>query len=49
MNKSKVFLMAMGVVLILTVIFLENPVTVGAAEKCSVVTICGREILNPSC
>jgi plastocyanin len=48
MNKSKLFLMATGTVFILTmVIFIGNPITIGAAEKCTIVTIQSHEGISP--
>jgi hypothetical protein len=48
MNKCKFLLMATGIFFVLTtVIFLGNPVTTGAAEKCDVVTIRGRDNIEP--
>ncbi len=49
MNKTKLLLMATGAVFILTtVIFLSGPTTIGAAEKCEVVSIRGRDKLEPN-
>jgi hypothetical protein len=48
MNKSKLLLMATGAVFILTmVIFLSGPTTIGAAEKCDIVSIRGRDSIEP--
>ncbi len=48
MNKSKLFLMATGAVFILTmVIFLSGPTTIGAAERCDVVSIRSRDKIEP--
>jgi hypothetical protein len=48
MNKTKLLLIATGAAFILTmVIFPGNPVTTGAAEKCDVVTIRGRDNIEP--
>jgi plastocyanin len=49
MNKTKLLLMATGAVFILTmVIFLSGPTTIGAAEKCEVVAIRGRDKIEPN-
>jgi hypothetical protein len=49
MNRIRLLLIVTGVVFILTsVIFLGNPVTIGAAEKCSIVTIRGRDNIEPN-
>jgi len=48
MNKSKLLLMATGAVFALTmVIFLGDPIVIGAAEKCDIVTIRGRDNIEP--
>jgi plastocyanin len=48
MNKSKLLLMATAAVFILTmVIFLSGPTTIGAAEKCEIVAIRGRDKIEP--
>ena len=48
MNKTKLLLMATGAVFILTmVIFLSGPTTLGAAEKCEIVSIRGRDKIEP--
>jgi plastocyanin len=49
MNKSKLLLIVTGAAFILTmVIFLGNPGTIGAAEKCDIVTIRGRDNIEPN-
>ena len=49
MNKKKVLLMATGTVFVLTmVIFLGDPIVIGAAEKCDIVTIRGRDNIEPN-
>lgn len=49
MNRDKLLLMVMGIIFVLTtVIFLGNPGTTGAAEKCSIVTIRGRDNIEPN-
>ncbi len=48
MNKNKLLLVAMGGVFILTMlIFIVNPVTTGAAEKCAIVTVRSHEGISP--
>ncbi len=48
MKKTKLLLTAVGVIFVLTmVIFIGNPVTLGAAEKCDIVTIRGRDNIEP--
>jgi plastocyanin len=48
MNKARFLLTAAGVTFILTVvIFIGNPATIGAAEKCDIVTIRGRDNIEP--
>ncbi len=49
MNKITVLLIAIGVVFISTVVvFLGNPGTIGAAESCKIVTIRGRDNIEPN-
>ena len=49
MNKIKLLLIVMGAAFILTmVIFLGGPATIGAAEKCDIVTIRGRDNIEPN-
>ena len=49
MNKIKVLLIVIGAVFILTmVIFLGDPGTMGAAEICKIVTIRGRDNIEPN-
>jgi len=49
MNKTKVMLIASGVILILAgTVLLWNLPTIGAAETCNVVTIRGRSGLEPN-
>lgn len=48
MKKTKLLAIVTGAAFILTlVIFLGNPVTLGAAEKCDIVTIRGRDNIEP--
>ncbi len=48
MNRVKLLLIATGAAFILTmVIFLGNPVIIGAAEKCTIVTIQSRAGISP--
>lgn len=48
MNRKKLWLVVTGVVFVLiTVIFLENPAPVGAAERCFPVTIRDRDNIEP--
>lgn len=48
MNKTRLLLTAAGVTVILAVvIFIGNPATIGAAEKCDIVTIRGRDNIEP--
>jgi plastocyanin len=48
MKKAKWMFIAVGVVfLFTTVLFLGSPATVGATEQCSIVTIRGRENIEP--
>ena len=48
MNKNKLFLIATGAIFIFTmVILIGNPVTIGAAEKCAIVTIQSHEGISP--
>lgn len=48
MNKTRLLLTAAGVTVILAVvIFIGSPTTIGAAEKCDVVTIRGRDNIEP--
>jgi plastocyanin len=48
-NKSKLLLIVTGAAFILTVaIFVGNPGTIGAAEKCDIVTIRGRGNIEPT-
>ncbi len=49
MKKIRLLVLTMGVVFVLAeVIYLLNPVTLGAAETCNVVTIRGRSGLEPN-
>jgi plastocyanin len=49
MNKVKLLLIVTGVAFISTmVIFLGNSGTIGAAEKCDIVTIRGRDNIEPN-
>jgi plastocyanin len=49
MNKRKLLLMATGAAFVLTmVIFLGSPATIGAAEVCKIVTIRGRDNIEPN-
>jgi plastocyanin len=49
MNKTKLLSIVTGAVFILTmVIFLGNPGIIGAAEKCDIVTIRGRDNVEPN-
>ena len=48
MNRNKIFLTATGAIFIFTmVILIGNPVTIGAAEKCAIVTIQSHEGISP--
>jgi hypothetical protein len=48
MNRTKLWLVVTGIVFVLTtVIFLENPALVGAAERCLPVTIRDRDNIEP--
>jgi plastocyanin len=48
MNKNKILLLAMGAVFIFTMaILIGNPVRIGAAEKCAIVTIQSHEGISP--
>ncbi len=48
MSKTRFLIIAAGVTLIITVlIFIGNPPTIGAAEKCDIVTIRGRDNIEP--
>lgn len=48
MGKNKLFLIVTGAVFILTmVMFIGNPVTIGAAEQCAIVTIQSHEGISP--
>jgi plastocyanin len=49
MKKFKLLAIGVGIVLILTtVIFLANPEIIGAAEECKIVTIRGRDNIEPN-
>lgn len=49
MDKTKLFSIVMGSVFILTmVISVGNPGIIGAAEKCDIVTIRGRDNIEPN-
>jgi plastocyanin len=49
MNKTKLLLIVTGAVFILTsAIFLGRPTTIGAAEQCDIVTIRGRNNIEPN-
>ena len=49
MDKTKLLLIVTGVAFILTMaIWPGNPVTTGAAEKCDIVTIRGRDNIEPN-
>lgn len=49
MSKKKLLVIGAGVVFILAMgIFLENRATVGAAEMCSIVTVRGRDNIEPN-
>jgi plastocyanin len=49
MNKTRVLISAAGIAFILTMIFLiGNPPTTGAAERCDIVTIRGRDNIEPT-
>jgi len=49
MDKGKLSLMRAGAVFILTMaIFIGGPVTIGAAEICNIVTIRGRDNIEPN-
>ncbi len=49
MKKTKLLIIGVGVALILGMgIFLENRATVGAAEMCSIVTVRGRNNVEPN-
>jgi plastocyanin len=49
MNKSNLLLIVTGAAFILTmVISLGGPATIGAAEKCDIVTIRGRDNIEPT-
>jgi plastocyanin len=49
MDKTKLLLIVTGAVFILTtVIFLGGPTTIAAAEKCDIVTIRGRDNIEPN-
>ena len=48
MNRIKLLSIATGAVFILTMVyFLGNPLTIGAAEKCEIVAIRGRDKIEP--
>ena len=48
MKNNKLLLAATGAAFILTmVIFIGNPITIGAAEKCAIVTIQSHEGISP--
>ncbi len=49
MKKTKLLVIGVGVALILAMgIFLENRAPVGAAEMCSIVTVRGRDNIEPN-